>query len=199
MTKEKAQIIIGNIPIDPEVLDDCYDITEYQEAKAMAIEALAQESITWIVGNDNCQIAVRNMPVDKMLKICAIIGEEEQQPCEDCISRQATIDALWKALYEYENKTEKQFIDSEEFDIADWFQHRVFVQNMSDIDRQTILNMPPVTPQPKTGYWIPVHPLQEDDEGAYMCSCCRVGNWGIDPKVDKYCFNCGADMRGGEE
>ena len=43
MTKEEAQIIIGNIPIKPEVLDDCYDITEYQEAKAMAIEALAQQ------------------------------------------------------------------------------------------------------------------------------------------------------------
>ena len=79
MTKEKAQIVIGNIPINPEVLDDYYDITEYQEAKAMAIEALEQESITWVVGKDNCQVAVRNMPIDKMLKICAIIGEEETQ------------------------------------------------------------------------------------------------------------------------
>lgn len=43
MTKKEAQIVIGNIPIKPEVLDDCYDITEYQEAKAMAIEALAQQ------------------------------------------------------------------------------------------------------------------------------------------------------------
>lgn len=45
MTPQEAQIIIGNIPIKPEVLDDCYDITEYQIAKAMAIEALEQESI----------------------------------------------------------------------------------------------------------------------------------------------------------
>jgi NADH pyrophosphatase NudC (nudix superfamily) len=45
-----------------------------------AIQALEQESITWIVGKDNCQVAVRNMPIDKMQKICAIIGEEEQQP-----------------------------------------------------------------------------------------------------------------------
>ena len=50
-----------------------------------------QEPITWIEGKDNCQIAVRNMPIDKMQKICAIIEEEEQQPCEDCISRQAVI------------------------------------------------------------------------------------------------------------
>lgn len=46
MTNEEAQIIIGNIPIKPEVLDNCYDITEYQEAKAMAIKALEQTS--WI-------------------------------------------------------------------------------------------------------------------------------------------------------
>lgn len=71
MTKEKAQI---------------------QEAKAMAIEALAQESITWIVGKDNCQVAVRNMPIDKMQKICAIIGDEGQEPCEDCISREAVLE-----------------------------------------------------------------------------------------------------------
>ena len=43
MTNEKARIVIGNIPIKPEVLDDCYDITEYQEAKAMAIKALEKD------------------------------------------------------------------------------------------------------------------------------------------------------------
>lgn len=45
MTNEEAQIIIGNIPIKPEVLDNCYDITEYQEAKAMAIKGLEQIDI----------------------------------------------------------------------------------------------------------------------------------------------------------
>lgn len=43
MTPEEAKIIIGNIPIKPEVLDDCYSITEYQEAKTMAIKALGQQ------------------------------------------------------------------------------------------------------------------------------------------------------------
>lgn len=66
----------------------------------------------------------------------------------DLIDRQAAIDALWKALYEYEDKTEKQFIDSEELDVADWIQLRVFVQNMSDIDRQTILGLPSAQPKP---------------------------------------------------
>lgn len=45
MTKEQASIIIGNIPINSDTMDDCYSITEYQEAKTMAIKALEQESI----------------------------------------------------------------------------------------------------------------------------------------------------------
>ena len=64
----------------------------------------------------------------------------------DLISRQAAIDALWKALYEYEDKTEKQFQESEDLDVGDWILHRIFVQNMSDIDRQTILNLPSAQP-----------------------------------------------------
>lgn len=61
---------------------------------------------------------------------------------DDLISRQAAIDALWEALYEFEDKTEKQFRESDELDVADWFQHRIFVQNMNDIDRRTLLELP---------------------------------------------------------
>ena len=60
----------------------------------------------------------------------------------DLISRRAALDALWKALYEYEDKTGKQFQESEDLDVGDWIEHRIFVQNMNDIDRQTILNLP---------------------------------------------------------
>lgn len=60
----------------------------------------------------------------------------------DLIDREEAIDALWKSLYEYEYKTEKQFQESEDLDVGDWIGHRIFVQNMSDIDRQTILNLP---------------------------------------------------------
>lgn len=52
---------------------------------------------------------------------------------------------------------------------------------------------------PKTGHWIFYHPLQVDDEGAYMCSVCRCGDWGLDPEIDKFCFNCGARMVESEE
>lgn len=37
MTKEEASIIIGNIPING---DGCYSISEYQQAKAIAIQSL---------------------------------------------------------------------------------------------------------------------------------------------------------------
>ena len=55
-----------------------------------------------------------------------------------------------------------------------------------------------VEPERKKGKWIFIHPLQADDEGAYICSNCRHGDWDIKP-TDKYCKFCGADMRGGEE
>ena len=66
----------------------------------------------------------------------------------DCISRQSAIDALWKALFEYEDETEKQFQERDDLDVGDWIgKYRGFVQNMSDIDRQVILNMPPAEPK----------------------------------------------------
>lgn len=65
----------------------------------------------------------------------------------DSISRQAAIDALWKALFKYEDDTEKQFQESDELDLSEWMVHRIFVQNMSDIDRQTIRNLPSAQPE----------------------------------------------------
>lgn len=41
MTNEEASIIIGNIPINGD--DECYSIAKYQQAKAMAIEALERK------------------------------------------------------------------------------------------------------------------------------------------------------------
>ena len=72
----------------------------------------------------------------------------------DPIDRQVAIDALWKALYEYEDKTEKQFQESEDLDVGDWIEHRIFIQNMNDIDRQIILNLPSVQPEINTALYI---------------------------------------------
>ena len=67
-------------------------------------------------------------------------------PHGDLTDRNETIKALLKALYEYEDRTEKQFVESSELNVADWILHRIFVQNMSDIDRQTIAQMPTIIP-----------------------------------------------------
>ena len=62
-----------------------YTDAEIREAFDMAIKALEQESITWILGKDNAQVAVRNMPINKMQKICAIIGDDEKLTVENCL------------------------------------------------------------------------------------------------------------------
>ena len=69
---------------------------------------------------------------------------------KDLIERQAAIDALWKALYTYEDETERRFQESDELNVGDWIGHRIFVQNMNDIDRQTILNLPSAQPEQLT-------------------------------------------------
>ena len=81
---------------------------------------------------------------------------------DDLIRRHDAIDALWKALYEYEDKTEKQFQESEDLDVGDWILHRVFVQNMSDIDRQTILNLP------FAQQWIPCSERPPETDDVYL-------------------------------
>jgi len=83
MTTEEASVIIGNIPIEG---DDCYTIAEYQEAKAMAIKALEQIEIWNATTKDRKIIA----PKGTFQKI----WEDEQQPCEDCISREDLIGTM---------------------------------------------------------------------------------------------------------
>lgn len=114
----------------------------------------------------------------------------------DTISRQAAIDALWKALYEYEDNTERQFRESENLDVGNWIGHRIFVQNMSDIDRQTILNLPSAQPERLKGHWI-------IDGHHVQCSVCAEMMCNTDREGDKipmsFCPNCGSDMRGGQD
>lgn len=96
----------------------------------------------------------------------------------DLISRQAAINALWQALYEYEAKTEKQFQESNDLDVGDWIEHKIFVQNMNDIDRRVILNLPSARPERGKGKWNPIktRPLNEEEvkrwsEVIFGCEC----------------------------
>lgn len=53
-----------------------------------------------------------------------------------------------------------------------------------------------IEPRPQ-GKWVFVNPLQANDGGAYMCSNCKTGDYGVETYY-KYCPFCGADMRGGK-
>lgn len=124
----------------------------------------------------------------------------EGEPMSDLIDRRAAIDALWKALYEYEDKTEKQFQESEDLDVGDWIVHRGFVQNMSDIDRQTILNLPSAQPDRRKGKW------EFIGYQVFVCTACGacysqsqleyLRTRETDPEFPDFCPMCGADMRG---
>ena len=140
----------------------------------------------------------------------AVIGEIEAMMWDkgstssDLISRQKAIDELWKALYDFEDKMENQFQKSEELDVTDWSLHRIFVQKMSDIDRQTILNLPSV--KPKTGKW-----LYDKYYAVHVCSECdkqALEEYTVNPHtldrdydevLSSYCPNCGVKMIGVEE
>lgn len=109
---------------------------------------------------------------------------------DDTISRKAAVNALWKALYAYEDKTEKQFQESEDLDIYDWMVHRVFVQNMSDIDRRIILDLPSAE---RRGQWIENETSYADPPTKQTCNCSICGKASTRPLGD-WCRWCGAKM-----
>ena len=101
----------------------------------------------------------------------------------DVISRKAAIDALARMMPRSYTPDGSHPADEEIFRAQEIF-----------ADCIEALEILP-SAQPK-GHWILVHPLQEDDTGAYMCSERKVGNWEIDPESYFFCPHCGADMRG---
>ena len=81
----------------------------------------------------------------------------EQEPCDDAISREMAIkECHWVVM------------DGEPYNI---------------IQEETLLGLPPVRPQPKTGEWIKM-PI------CFKCSNCNE----LENRTTKYCPNCGARM-----
>ncbi len=57
MKKNEASVIIGNIPVNGK--DGCYSITEYQEAKTVAVQALEEVQQYRAIGTlEECRAAV---------------------------------------------------------------------------------------------------------------------------------------------
>jgi len=96
----------------------------------------------------------------------------EQQPCEDCISREQAVDAV-----------------ADLFEISEY--PHPYPQGkpirLKDI-KEKLKQLPPVQPKPKTGHWIPSHIpesiLDECSECGFSCGAFTFN----------YCPMCGAKM-----
>lgn len=100
----------------------------------------------------------------------------EQEPCDNAVSRQAALDAMYELCNTGESLEENPWRDNPHIDAI----------------TDAINNLPPVNPQePKTGQWV---------HGKYCSECgCDVPAYIIDWKWQKdmdakYCPNCGARM-----
>lgn len=64
MKKNEASVIIGNIPVNGK--DGCYSITEYQEAKTVAVQALEEIQQYRAIGTpEECRAAVEKQKPKK--------------------------------------------------------------------------------------------------------------------------------------
>ena len=104
------------------------------------------------------------------------------------------IKALLDALYDYENRTKENFLHRPNLRIIDWYEHRIFVHNMNDIDRKTILNMDTADVRENVhGEWI----LDDSVFGFPKWNCSKCEGEGRGDYL--FCPKCGADMRKGEK
>lgn len=95
----------------------------------------------------------------------------EQQPCEDCISRQAVLDTISElnviSFYEAQEDSKECYYEI----------------------RDAIKQLPPAASYPKTGKWIVSYP---DGAKSVKCNICNNYNRG---HVETYfCPSCGAKM-----
>lgn len=95
MKKNEASVIIGNIPVNGK--DGCYSITEYQEAKTVAVQALEEIQQYRAIGTpEECRAAVQKQKPKKpvMDGYCGFESYEcptchhdisnEQKYCDKC-------------------------------------------------------------------------------------------------------------------
>lgn len=101
--------------------------------------------------------------------IANAVVKKMQEPCEDCVSRKAVENLVYRFL--------RKGTDED----SAFYEH--------------LLDLPSVTPQPKTGHWVDRFPAKE-----CKCSVCDflicISNGSYIDMVGqmKYCPNCGARM-----
>jgi len=109
----------------------------------------------------------------------------EQKPCEDAISRQAVLDAIYDADCGYDRNFELDHGMCNKADLA-----------------KNVENLPPVQPKAKTGKWIDkMYDFKYCSAECDKCHQRALGSgsdngWGYDYAFPDYCPNCGAKMEG---
>lgn len=134
-----------------------------EEAK----EIMCKVTFYWELGEQTLTQNQINEALDMAIKAL------EQQPCEDCISREAVHEMLENIPI---NESDKWF---------NWLQKACL----------RLAELPSVQPTRPTGRWIL---LDECSNSGYYCSECHKKvikeGWSNTVKKIKYCPNCGAKM-----
>ena len=110
-------------------------------------------------------------------QVMEVVEALEQEPCEDCISRRATVERLCKVADFMNEKREGLG--------SPYVMAALFIQDNKD-------EFPPVTPQPKMGHWIRMKAYEK-----WGCSECNAV-FRFTFKEHNFCPNCGAKMEGEE-
>ena len=192
MTIEEAREFLINISYKLGSIAVEYLTEKDGEKMREAIKALEQETCE---DRRNCPHRHENGNCLSVGGFCMAVDDkhcqlkkEQQEPCEDCISRQATVERLCK-IAEFMNEKRNGLG-------SPYVMAALFIQDNKD-------EFPPVTPQPKIGHWIGHREHCENlgvmpsGLGAYeWCSNCDCG---IDVREwhrnnYNYCPNCGCRM-----
>ena len=156
MTREEAAKILKEHR-ERKFKHTFYTLNEYQAATDMAIEALEQEP---------CDKYIKE--IDHLRKYISKLETKivEQEPCEDCISRQAVLDINFKRII---------FATTKPVEMIE----------------QKVKALPSITPQLKIGRWIKTDGLYKN---VYSCSECERKVVLQNISKYKFCPNCGAKM-----
>lgn len=108
----------------------------------------------------------------------------EQEPCDDAISRQATIDAVETIGFDFSDS------DLSEVELEEVC---AVVGDVRQTWLQRIKRLPSVEPERKTGKWIE-HKWAEEENGLLISNweCNLCGMW--ERKTSDFCPSCGAKM-----
>jgi len=125
-----------------------------------------------------------NMNKDVKAFEAAINALEEQEPCEDAISRAEVRRILGSKVLEL---MRLHTVNQEDNPKADSMAYGV------NWGLNTLMELPSVTPKQKTGHWVKInpYPMQMHD---YRCSECYHET---DDNTENYCSECGARMEDG--